>query len=128
MSSFINTGYAKKNNSIIEDASVTVNVADQDTLEMTKAVDKPGQFYFLGDNIVFTINITLPAAAPDKLFGITMEDQIPIEVQLPNVAPYGVTTTHGSIVRVVNNFVKITGIDLNPGETCTITIKGIIIN
>lgn len=127
MSSFINTGFAKKNNNIIEDASVTVNVADAATLEMTKTVDKPGQFYFKGDTIVFTITITLPAAAPDKLFGITFEDQIPPEVQLPNVSPFGVTTTKGNIVPVVGNFVKITGIDLNPGETATITITGTII-
>lgn len=127
MSSFINTGFAKKNNNIIEDASVTVNVADQNTLEMTKTVDKPGQFYFKGDTIVFTIKITLPASAPNKLFGITFEDQIPPEVQLPNVSPFGVTTTQGTIVPVVGNFVKITGIDLNPGDTCTITITGTII-
>jgi len=127
MSSFINTGFAKKNNNKIEDASVTVNVADQNTLEMTKTVDKPGQFYFKGDTIVFTIKITLPATAPDKLFGITFEDQIPPEVQLPNISPFGVTTTQGNIVPVVGNFVKITGIDLNPGNTCTITITGTII-
>lgn len=127
MSSFINTGYARKNNNIIEDASVVVNLADAGTLIMTKTVDKPDQFYVSGDTIVFTITIKLPADSPSKLFGITFEDQIAPEVQLPAVAPFGVTTTKGNIVPVVGNLVKITGINLNPGETVTITITGKIV-
>ena len=126
MSSFVNTGYAKKNNNIIEDASVTVNVANADTLIMTKTVDKPNEFYFQGDTIVFTITISLPASAGSKLNGITCEDQIPSQVILPTTAPYGVTTTEGNIVPVAGNQVKITGINLDPGETVTITITGTI--
>jgi hypothetical protein len=126
MSSFVNTGYAKKNNNIIEDTSVTVNVADADTLIMSKTVDKPDQFYFQGDSIVFTITISLPASAESKMYGITFEDQIPPQVTLPTTSPYGVTTTEGNIVPVTDNLVKITGIDLDPGETVTITITGTI--
>ena len=126
MSSFVNTGYAKKNNNIVQEASVVVYEAEADTLVMTKTIDKPGYIYVSGDTIVFTINITLPASSPAKLYGITFEDQIPPQVILPAVSPWGVTTTEGTIVPVVANSVKVTGINLDIGETCTITVTGTI--
>ncbi|MGE5629226.1 MAG: hypothetical protein ACM3X7_14155 [Solirubrobacterales bacterium] len=126
MSSFVNTGFAKKNDFIMQQASVVVYSAEPDTLEMTKTVDKPGHIYVTGDTIVFTINITLPATSPAKLSGITFEDQVPPQVILPSAPPYGVSTTKGIIVPVISNLVKITAIDLDVGETCTITIAGTI--
>lgn len=134
MSSFDNTGYAKKNNNIIDQANVTVHVIDAATLEISKVVDKPGEYYSQGDSITFTITISLPSNAPAKLYGITFEDEVPIEVLLPITTPFGVSITgtggaSGTIVSPTaagDNSVKITGIDLDPGDSVTITIAGTI--
>lgn len=125
MSSFINTGIAKKGNITVKD-SVIVYVADNDSLIIKKTVDKPGEYYAKGDTIKFIITITLPSGAPAKIYGITFEDQVPLEVLLPTTAPYGVTYDYGNLVPVSGNLVKITGIDLDPGDICTITIEGTI--
>lgn len=119
MSSFIVTGYAKKNDSILGESSTEVDIADAGTLTMTKTVDKPGEFYIKGDTIVFTIEISVPASSPAKLYGIRFEDQIP-----PQVSITGITTTKGLIEPVVSNKVKVTAINLEIGETCTVVITG----
>lgn len=129
MISVPNMGKAKKNDNTFITDTTEFNYGESKDWTIDKYVEGDPdntKIYFPGDSITFTIKITNNATK--KIYGVTFEDQVPAQISLPTSSPYGVTTTEGTIVAPSPvNFIKVTGIDLDGGETCTITITGIIV-
>lgn len=118
---------------IKESSKAYFYIVDSSTLTVTKRADKEDpvtgeyEYYVKGDTIIFYITITNSDEA--KLKDFIFEDQIDSVVELSTTGPdYGITesTGTGTIVAPSGNLVKITGIDLDKGATCDITITGTI--
>ena len=109
--------------SLVSSAAATFNVLADNTITMTKTVDRPGEYYASGDNITFTITITNTGTLPvNDLFFTDTIDSIVLPV---TGNEYTVTATGGTITSLTNP-VTVSDIDIGAGGTVVITITGII--
>ena len=109
--------------SLVSSAAATFNVLADNTITMTKTVDRPGEYYASGDNITFTITITNTGTLPvNDLFFTDTIDSIVLPV---TGNEYTVTATGGTITSLINP-VTVSDIDIGAGGTVVITITGII--
>jgi uncharacterized repeat protein (TIGR01451 family) len=107
---------------VLKDVSVDFSIFSAETIELTKVVDRPNDYYVEGDEITFTIN--LKNVGDKRIVNFTLKDELE-EFVLPIEDGYRVSSTHGQIASYVKPVV-INNITLKPGEVAQVVIKGII--
>lgn len=105
----------------IESASATFAIADDNTLTMTKTVDRPDEIYFPGETITFSITITNNSAA--VVSGLVFRDVVDASIEPLSGTEFNVTTTSGTVTSSSNPIV-VSDINIAPGSTIVITITG----
>lgn len=126
MATILNTGQVFENATAttpIQTAEVNFETFNVDDLVMTKTVDRPGEIYFTGQQIVFTI--TIDNNGTENLTGLRFTDSIDTAVNPVSGTDFTVTTTSGTVTSASRNVI-VDGIDVPIGETVTITITGVI--
>ena len=126
MATILNTGQVFENATAttpIQTADVNFTIFNVDNLVMTKTVDRPGEIYFTGQQIVFTI--TIDNNGTEDLTGLRFTDSIDTAVNPVTGTDFTVTTTSGTVTSASRNII-VDGIDVPIGETVTITITGVI--
>lgn len=126
MATILNTGQVFENvtaTTPIQTAEVYFETFNVDDLVMTKTVDRPGEIYFTGQQIVFTI--TIDNNGTEDLTGLRFTDSIDAAVNPVTGTDFTVTTTSGTVTSASRNVI-VDGIDVPIGETVTITITGVI--
>ena len=126
MATILNTGQVLENATAttpIQTAEVNFETFNVDDLVMTKTVDRPGEIYFTGQQIVFTI--TIDNNGTEDLTGLRFTDSIDTAVNPVSGTDFTVTTTSGTVTSASRNVI-VDGIDVPIGETVTITITGVI--
>ena len=126
MATILNTGQVFENATAttpIQTAEVNFETFNVDDLVMTKTVDRPGEIYFTGQQIVFTI--TIDNNGTEDLTGLRFTDSIDAAVNPVTGTDFTVTTTSGTVTSASRNVI-VDGIDVPIGETVTITITGVI--
>ena len=126
MATILNTGQVFENATAptpIPTAEVNFETFNVDDLVMTKTVDRPGEIYFTGQQIVFTI--TIDNNGTEDLTGLRFTDSIDTAVNPVSGTDFTVTTTSGTVTSASRNVI-VDGIDVPIGETVTITITGVI--
>ena len=126
MATILNTGQVFENATAttpIQTAEVNFETFNVDDLVMTKTVDRPGEIYFTGQQIVFTI--TIDNNGTEDLTGLRFTDSIDAAVIPVTGTDFTVTTTSGTVTSASRNVI-VDGIDVPIGETVTITITGVI--
>ena len=107
---------------VLKDVSVDFSIFSAETIELTKVVDRPNDYYVEGDEITFIIN--LKNVGDKRIVNFTLKDELE-EFVLPIEDGYRVSSTHGQIASYVKPVV-INNITLKPGEVAQVVIKGII--
>ncbi len=126
MATILNTGQVFENATAttpLQTAEVNFETFNVDDLVMTKTVDRPGEIYFTGQQIVFTI--TIDNNGTEDLTGLRFTDSIDAAVNPVTGTDFTVTTTSGTVTSASRNVI-VDGIDVPIGETVTITITGVI--
>ena len=126
MATILNTGQVFENATAttpIQTAEVNFETFNVDDLVMTKTVDRPGEIYFTGQQIVFTI--TIDNNGTEDLTGLRFTDSIDTAVNHVSGTNFTVTTTSGTVTSASRNVID-EGIDVPIRETVTITITGVI--
>ena len=126
MATILNTGQVFENATAttpIQTAEVNFETFNVDDLVMTKTVDRPGEIYFTGQQIVFTI--TIDNNGTEDLTGLRFTDSIDTAVNPVSGTDFTVTTTSGTVTSASRNVI-VDGIDVPIGESVTITITGVI--
>ena len=126
MATILNTGQVFENATAttpIQTADVNFTIFNVDNLVMTKTVDRPGEIYFTGQQIVFTI--TIDNNGTEDLTGLRFTDSIDTAVNPVTGTDFTVTTTSGTVTSASRNII-VDGIDIPVGESVTITITGVI--
>ena len=126
MATIVNTGQLFENATAttpIDSAEATFTTFDINDLVMTKTVDKPGQIYYTGQPITFTITITNNGT--ETLTGLRFTDTIDPSVIPSSGTDYTVTTSSGTVTSATSDVI-VDGIEVLPSGTVTITISGVI--
>ena len=126
MATILNTGQVFENATAttpLQTADVNFTIFNVENLSMTKTVDRPGEIYFTGQQIVFTI--TIDNNGTEDLTGLRFTDSIDAAVNPVTGTDFTVTTTSGTVTSASRNVI-VDGIDVPIGETVTITITGVI--
>lgn len=126
MATIVNTGQLFENatsTTPIDSAEATFTTFDINDLVMTKTVDKPGQIYYTGQPITFTITITNNGT--ETLTGLRFTDTIDPSVIPSSGTDFTVTTSSGTVTSATSNVI-VDGIEVLPSGTVTITISGVI--
>jgi uncharacterized repeat protein (TIGR01451 family) len=126
MATILNTGQVFENATAttpIQTADVNFTIFNVDNLVMTKTVDRPGEIYFTGQQIVFTI--TIYNDCEEALTGLRFTDTIDTSVNPVTGTDFTVTTTSGTVTSASRNII-VDGIDIPVGESVIITITGVI--
>ena len=126
MATILNTGQVFENATAttpLQTADVNFTIFNVDNLVMTKTVDRPGEIYFTGQQIVFTI--TIDNNGTEDLTGLRFTDSIDTAVNPVSGTDFTVTTTSGTVTSASRNVI-VDGIDVPIGVTVTITITGVI--
>lgn len=108
-----------KENIILKNAKVEYDIFDSDILEVSKIVDRPDDYYFPGDIIIFTIKIKNNGTK--ILRNIKMTDVLDDIIEPINVN-YEVISNYGEYV-ITDNIINVINITLEPKEEAIITIK-----
>lgn len=126
MATILNTGQLYENatsSTPIQSAEVSFQTFNVDNLTMTKTVDKPGQIYFTGQQIVFTI--TIDNNGDEALTGLRFTDTIDTSINPVTGTEFTITTTSGTVTSSTRDII-IDNISVPIGEVVTITITGVI--
>lgn len=103
-------------------AAVEFSVFSGETVEFTKEIDRPDDYYLEGDPITFTIKIK--NVGDKRLVNFSLQDELE-EYILPFETGYEVTTSVGQIASYTKP-VMINNITLKPDEEAVVTIKGLV--
>ena len=106
---------------LLTSATATFNVLDNETITMTKVVDRPGEYYAPGDTITFTITITNNGTLPVQ--DLFFSDEVDAAVEPLTGTEFNVTTTAGTVTSLTSP-ITISNIDIGAGGTVVITITG----
>lgn len=109
---------------LVDSASATFDIADANTITMTKTVDRPNETYFSGDNITFTITITNNGTS--LVTGLVFRDVINENVEPISGTDFVVTATSGTVTSSATPVV-VSDINITAGSTIVITITGRIV-
>ena len=109
---------------LVDSATTTFDIADENTITMTKTVDRPNETYFSGDNITFTITIT--NNGDSTVTGLVFRDVINENVEPINGSDFTVTATSGTVTSSASP-VTVSDINITAGSTVVITITGRIV-
>ena len=126
MATILNTGQVFENATAttpLQTAEVNFQTFNVDDLVMTKTVDRPGEIYFTGQPITFTI--TIENNGTEELQGLRFTDDIDAAVNPGTGTEFTITTTSGTVTSATRNVI-VDGIDIPVGGTVTITITGVI--
>lgn len=126
MATILNTGQVFENATAttpLQTAEVNFQTFNVDDLVMTKTVDRPGEIYFTGQPITFTI--TIENNGTEELQGLRFTDDIDAAVNPGTGTEFTITTTSGTVTSATRNVI-VDGIDVPVGGTVTITITGVI--
>lgn len=126
MATILNTGQVFENATAttpLQTAEVNFQTFNVDDLVMTKTVDRPGEIYFTGQPITFTI--TIENNGTEELQGLRFTDDIDVAVNPGTGTEFTITTTSGTVTSATRNVI-VDGIDVPVGGTVTITITGVI--
>ena len=108
---------------VIASAEAIFETFDPELVEMTKVVDRPGEVYFAGDPITFTI--TINNNGDELLNGLRFTDTIDQAVNPIEGTNFIVNTTSGTITSQARNII-VDDINVPAGGNVVITITGII--
>jgi len=98
-------------------------IFDDEILDIVKVTNKPNNYFFEGDTIIFTI--TIENTGTKTLEDLVFRDVIDTIV-IPNTGTdFIVDSDFGTIESKTRN-ILITEITLEPDDICTITIEGVI--
>lgn len=106
---------------LIASASTSFELGSRCVIEMTKVIDRPGELYFPGDTITFTI--TIRNNGTSAATGLFFSDEIDESVEPVSGTEFTVTTTSGTITSRTSP-ININDITVPAGGTVTITITG----
>ena len=126
MATILNRGelFANQNSTqVIASAEAIFETFDPELVEMTKVVDRPGEVYFSGDPITFTI--TINNNGDELLSGLRFTDTIDQAVNPIEGTNFIVNTTSGTITSQARNII-VDDINVPAGGNVVITITGII--
>lgn len=126
MATILNRGelFANQNSTqVIASAEAIFETFDPELVEMTKVVDRPGEVYFAGDPITFTI--TINNNGDELLSGLRFTDTIDQAVNPIEGTNFIVSTTSGTITSQARNII-VDDINVPAGGNVVITITGII--
>lgn len=126
MATILNRGelFANQNSTqVIASAEAIFETFDPELVEMTKVVDRPGEVYFAGDPITFTI--TINNNGDELLSGLRFTDTIDQAVNPIEGTNFIVNTTSGTITSQARNII-VDDINVPAGGNVVITITGII--
>lgn len=105
---------------------VSFQAANELGIIITKTINRPGEVYFQGETIIFTITMTRAASIESSINQITLTDQVPAVVKFTKDNVQLVGGTSGNI-SVSGQTLKITELVLNNGNpTITVIITGTI--
>ncbi len=105
---------------------VSFQAANELGIIITKTINRPGEVYFQGETIIFTITMTRAAGIESSINQITLTDQVPAVVKFTKDNVQLVGGTSGNI-SVSGQTLKITELVLNNGNpTITVIITGTI--
>ena len=126
MATIVNTAQVFENATAttpLETAEATFTTFDINDLVMTKTVDRPGEIYFTGQQITFTI--TIENNGTEDLSGLRFTDTIDPSINPVSGTDFTVTTTSGTVTSATSNVI-VDGISVPAAGTVTITITGVI--
>lgn len=102
---------------LIKSNEVRFEIFDSKLLFVEKTVDRPDDYYFPNDIIIFTIKLRNDGSK--ILRNIRINDTIDDIIE----NNYDIISTHGEYI-ITNNVVEVINITLSPNEEALITIKG----
>lgn len=109
-------------NNTLKEAQTNYSIFSDDVLELSKAVDKPSEYYVVGDEITFTI---IAKNIGDKtLKDFTITDELENDIK-PFANGFKVLSSLGQITSYLAP-ITIEKITLNPNESVEIQITGLI--
>ena len=124
MATILNRGQLYSDNTQTQEialAEATFQTFDATLIEMTKTVDKPGEVYFPGDPITFTI--TINNNSTDLITGLRFTDTLDAAVIPTEGTTFNVTTTSGVVTSNDRNII-VDGIEVPAAGSVVITIVG----
>ena len=101
---------------LIKSNEVRFEIFDSKLLFVEKTVDRPDDYYFPNDIIIFTIKLRNDGSK--ILRNIRINDTIDDIIE----NNYDIISTHGEYI-ITNNVVEVINITLSPNEEALITIK-----
>lgn len=103
---------------------VNFQAGDELGIVITKTIDRPGEMYYQGETIVFTITLTRAAGVTSTINQITLTDEVPAIVKYTKDNIKQTVGAAGNI-SVSGQTLKITELTLNNGNpTITFVITG----
>ena len=121
-----NTAVVQQGSNQLPSNTVTFQPANEIGILITKTINRPGELYYEGDTIVFTVTITRAAGITGAINQITITDDIPSVVSFTQAGVQQTIGTGGNI-SVSGQTVTVSGLVLNNGNpTNTIVVTGII--
>ena len=126
MATILNTGQVFENATAttpLQTADVNFTIFNVENLSMTKTVDRPGEIYFTGQQIVFTI--TIDNNGDEALTGLRFTDTIDPSVNPVSGTDFTITTASGTVTSASRDII-VDGISVPVGGSVTITFTGVI--
>lgn len=121
-----NTAVVQQGSNQLPSNTVTFQAANEIGILITKTINRPGELYYEGDTIVFTVTITRATGVTGAINQITITDDIPSVVSFTQAGVQQTIGTGGNI-SVSGQTVTVSGLVLNNGNpTNTIVVTGII--
>lgn len=123
----INEGIVTKEGSSLEaKANVSFQAVNDVGVKITQTIDRPGELYYNGEEIIFYITITRMNGVTDTINKLTITDDFPSIVSYSEANVEHIEGTSGK-VSVVGQLLTISDLVLNNGKpTITYKITGTI--
>lgn len=106
---------------VLKEVKTDFKIYQEKYITLTKVVDRPEDYYYVGDDITFII--TMKNIGDKNIRAFTYRDDIPMIISPTDSGYYEVITPLGD-VSFEDNYVVIGDIDLSPGMEIEILITG----